>query len=208
MSTNVPTVERARLARPTTRIRTIRTVLIVILVAVASIPLVALWKAFGPHTSFAPDFTLTDQDSRPFTLSAQRGRPVVLFFGYTHCPDACPTTLAHLAQAVRNPDVPRDVRIAFVTVDPFRDTPPVLKRYVRIFNPAFVGLTGTLNQLKPVYAAYDTWREPVPAIHGPDNYFMAHGTAIYYIGRDGALKGLGHWDDALAVIIHDLKGYQ
>ena len=169
---------------------------------------IALWKALGPRTAFAPDFTLTDQDAHSFTLSAQRGHPVVLFFGYTHCPDACPTTLAHLARAVRDPQAPRDVRVAFVTVDPDRDSPAALKRYVRIFNPAFVGLTGSLRTLDPVYSHYHTWREAWPAHHGPNDYFMAHGVAIYYIGRNGALNGLGHWDDDVPTLVHDLKGYQ
>jgi len=114
--------------RPRPSARTIRIALITLLIAVALIPLTALWGAFGPFAHLAPDFTLTDQDGRPFTLSAQRGHPVVLFFGYTHCDDACPTTLAHLAQALRAPGVPADVTVAFITVDPTRDTPAVLKR--------------------------------------------------------------------------------
>ena len=207
MSTNL-TALRARFAFPTTRVRRIRFVLVVTLIAVASIPLIALWKAFGPQTTYAPDFTLTDQDSHPFTLSSERGHPVVLFFGYTHCPDACPTTLAHLARAVRNPSVPSDVRVAFITVDPERDSPRAMKRYVRIFNPRFIGLTGRLATLDPVYEAYHTWREAWPAKHGRNNYFMAHGVAIYYIDRDGVLSGLGHWDDDIPILVHDLKGYQ
>jgi protein SCO1/2 len=207
VSTNAH-ARNAPISRSATRIRITRFVLIATLIAVAAIPLVALWKAFGPHTTYAPDFTLTDQDSHPFTLSGERGRPVVLFFGYTHCPDACPTTLAHLARAVRNPAVPRDVRIAFITVDPQRDSPQTLKRYVRLFNSAFVGLTGTLRALDPVYSACHTWREAWPVNHGPNDYFMAHGVTIYYIGRDGTLRGLGHWDDSVAALVHDLKGYQ
>lgn len=182
--------------------------LVLALAAVAAIPLTALWQAFGPKGNVAPDFTLTDQHGLAFTLSAQRGHPVVLFFGYTHCPDACPTTLAHLAKAVTSPSVPADVRVAFITVDPYRDSPAVLKRYVALFNPSFRGLTGSLATLNPIYSAYHSWRQAVPVRHGPDNYSMAHGTTIYYIGRSGALNGIGHWDDDTPTMLVDLKEYQ
>jgi protein SCO1/2 len=182
--------------------------LIVIVVALVAPGVGVVWHVFAPPKNYAPDFTLVDQDARPFTLSAQRGHPMVLFFGYTHCPDACPLTLAHLARALRSTEVPRDARVAFITVDPFRDTPAAMKRYVDIYRLNFIGLTGSLSALQPVYDAYHTWRQAVPATHGPSNYSMAHGTAIYYIGRDGSLKGFGNWDDPISSIVHDLKEFQ
>jgi protein SCO1/2 len=182
--------------------------LVVLLAAVAAIPLAALWQAFGPKPNLAPDFTLTDQAGRPFTLSALRGVPVVLFFGYTHCPDTCPATLAKLAQAVRSPAAPRDVRVAFVTVDPDRDSPAALARYLRLFDPRFTGLTGTFQILDPVYSAYHVWREDVPVDHGRDDYSVAHGAALYFIGRSGAIRGFGSWEDDTPVMIHDLKEFQ
>jgi protein SCO1/2 len=182
--------------------------LAVLLLLVVAFPVTAIAHGLSNRVAEAPDFALTDQDGRPFVLSDQRGRPVVLFFGYTHCPDACPTTLAHLAKAAHAAGVPGDLRVAFITVDPARDSPAALKRYMRVFDPAFTGLTGSQKALDPVYTAYDTWRQPVPVEHGPDNYFVAHGTTIYYIGRDGSLKGLGNWDDEPAVIAHALKEYQ
>jgi protein SCO1/2 len=191
-----------------TRTRTISILLVVALVAVAAIPLAALWKAFGPKASTAPDFTLIDQNGRPFTLSALHGHPVVLFFGYTHCPDVCPTTLAHIARAVRTPGVPNDVHVAFITVDPQRDSPALLRRYIALFDPRFIGLTGSLNQLDPVYSAYHTWRQAIPAGSNKGDYLMAHGTSVYYIGRDGALRGIGDWNDDTASIAHDLITWQ
>jgi protein SCO1/2 len=167
-----------------------------------------LWQAFGPRAPAAPDFTLIDQAGKPFTPSAQRGHPVALIFGYTHCPDVCPTTLAHAAPAFHTPDVPQDARLAFITVDPYRDSPAVLGRYIRLFDPAFVGLTADLNVLDPVYANYYTWRQAVPVHHGEDDYSMAHGTTIYYIGRSGSLNGFGHWDDSIETIAHGLKRFQ
>jgi protein SCO1/2 len=182
--------------------------LVLLLVAVAAIPLAALWQAFGPKANLAPDFTLTDQAGRPFRLSALRGVPVVLFFGYTHCPDTCPATLAKLAQAVRSSDAPRDVRVALITVDPARDSPTVLGRYLHVFDPRFIGLTGTFQTLDPVYSAYHTWREDVPVNHNGTDYSVAHGAALYYIGRSGAIQGYGSWADDTPLIVHDLKEFQ
>jgi protein SCO1/2 len=182
--------------------------LVLLLIAVTAIPLAALWQAFGPKPNLAPDFTLTDQTGRPFTLSALRGAPVLLFFGYTHCPDTCPTTHAKLAQAVRSPAAPRDVRVAFITVDPGRDSPTVLARYLHMFDSRFIGLTGTFQTLDPVYSAYHTWREDVPVHHSGTDYAVAHGAALYYIGRNGAIRGFGSWADDTPLIVHDLKEYQ
>jgi protein SCO1/2 len=181
---------------------------VVLLATVAAIPIAALWQAFGPKPNLAPDFTLTDQTGRPFTLSALRGVPVVLFFGYTHCPDTCPTTLAKLAQAVRSPAAPRDIRVAFVTVDPARDSPTALARYLHLFDRRFIGLTGTFTTLDPVYSAYHVWREDVPVDHAGGDYSVAHGAALYFIGRSGAIRGYGSWADDTSLMIHNLKEFQ
>ena len=190
------------------RARLLTLCLIAFLVALSAIPLIALYHAFAPKVVLAPDFTLVDQDGRPFTLSALRGHPVALFFGYTHCPDECPTTLAHLAQAIKAPGVPSDVHVAFLTVDPERDSPRVLKRYVSLFDPHFIGLTGTRRVMDPVYAGYHVWTQAVPVHHGPNDYSVAHGTTIYYIARDGSIKGLGSWDDDTPQIARAFQEFQ
>jgi protein SCO1/2 len=105
--------------------RRIAGLLILALAAVIAIPLIALYHAFSPKPDRAPDFTLTDQDAKPFTLSSLQGHPVALLFGYTHCPDACPTALAKLARVIHSPDAPPGIRVVFVTVDRARDTPAV-----------------------------------------------------------------------------------
>ncbi len=156
----------------------------------------------------APDFTLVDQDARPFALSNLRGHPVVLFFGYAHCPDVCPTTLARLAQALRSPGAPSDTRVVFVTVDPERDSPAVLKRYVHLFDPEFIGLSGSAQALDGVYAAYHVLRQIVPGERGRGEYSVSHGTTVFYVGRDGRLNGVGNWDDAPLQIAHDIKQFQ
>jgi protein SCO1/2 len=188
--------------------RRIAALLIFALAAVSAIPLTALYHAFSPQPDRAPDFTLTDQDAKPFTLSSLQGHPVALFFGYTHCPDACPTALAKLARVIHAPDAPTDIRVVFVTVDRARDTPAVLKRYVRLFDPAIVGVTGSQQALDPVYAAYHAWYMAVPVNHGPNNYSVAHGTRIYYVARDGSMKGFGDYADAPAQMIHAFKELQ
>jgi protein SCO1/2 len=102
---------------------------------------------------------------------------------------------------VHTPGVARDIRVAFITVDPKRDSAQTLKRYVGLFDPTFIGLTGDLRSLNPVYAAYHTLRRAVPGggnrtggNRTQDSF--EHGTTIYYIGRNGSIDGLGQWDDA------------
>ena len=119
-----------------------------------------------------------------------RGHPVVVFFGYTHCPDVCPTTLAHLAKAIHSPTTSADKHVVFITVDPDRDSPGVLKRYVRLFDPQFIGLTGSLKGLAPVYAAYHMLRQAVPVNHGPNDYSIVS------------------WDDDTLELTQDLKRFQ
>ena len=103
----------------------------------------------------AKDFTLTGSGGKPVRLSDFQGKLVVLYFGYTYCPDVCPTTLAELAQAMRKLGKKADqVQVIMVTVDPDRDTPEHLAEYVAFFNPNFVGLSGTPDQIAAAAAAY------------------------------------------------------
>ena len=162
---------------------------------------------FTPGYENAPDFTLQAQGGERFTLSDQRGHPVVLFFGYTHCPDVCPTTLANLAHAVRARGLGDRVRVAFVTVDPRRDTPSVLRRYVALFDPHFVGLTGSRAQLDTVFDDYHVWSKEVPSGGAAGEYFMSHSTTVYFIDRDGRLRGLGDWNDSPGALQRDLRTY-
>src|ERR1700742_3280093 len=93
------------------------------------------------NTQFGSDFSLPDTDGKVRTLADYKGKAVVLFFGYTHCPDVCPTTMAELSQALQKlGDDGKRVQVLMVTVDPARDTAPLLGQYVAAFNPSFVGL--------------------------------------------------------------------
>jgi protein SCO1/2 len=139
-------------------------------------------------------------------LADQRGHEVVLFFGYTHCPDVCPATMAQLARVYRTltPAQRERVRVAFVTVDPGRDNPPTLKRYMALFNPAFVGLTGTERQLDPVYDAYHVWHQKLAGTKA-SGYLVSHGSSVYLIDPNGDLRVLHDWQDPASAIAADVK---
>jgi protein SCO1/2 len=190
-------------ARP--RDRAVAALLIVMLIALSAIPLAALWRAFGPSADAAPDFSLTDGDGHPFRLRSLRGRPAIIFFGYTHCPDTCPTVLARLARAVHSAGLANDIRVALITVDPQRDSPAVLKKYVRLFDPGFIGLTGSPAALAPVYSAYGVRRSAVPDGAGQSGYTLQHSTTVYYVGRDGLTKAFGQADDDVPHITRRLQ---
>jgi protein SCO1/2 len=154
--------------------------------------------------NLAPDFTLTDQSGRPFTLSAQRGKSVALFFGYTHCPDECPTTLAHLEAAVRSlGSAASGVEPIFITVDPARDSPAVLKKYVSLFGTNLVGLTGSPAALQQTYAEYHIFFQKLPESAGV--YDVAHSSALVYIDAAGRLRGYGDSSDDVPDIAARLR---
>ncbi len=115
-------------------------------------PTVQLQRAtqLGDAARPLPDFELQDQDERAFSQAQLRGRWTLIFFGYTYCPDICPLTLAELKRAYAQLEATpykTDTQVVFVSVDPQRDTPTILKRYVRHFHPSFTGVTGTQQQL-------------------------------------------------------------
>ncbi|HSJ58529.1 MAG TPA: SCO family protein, partial [Anaerolineae bacterium] len=122
-----------------------------------------------------PDFELVDQAGAPWRLSDHRGDVVLLFFGYTSCPDVCPTTLATWRSVHEQlGDEAQRVRFVFVTVDPERDTPEHLGRHVNVFNPDFVGLTGDPNDLAAVYDIFDVYYEKVDVPQSALGYLIDH----------------------------------
>ncbi len=146
----------------------------------------------------AADFTLQNDASVPWTLSAQHGKAVVLTFGYTHCADTCPLTLAKLTKAAQSLG-PRsaDVEIAFVTVDPRRDTPAALHAFLQKIGGGIVGLTGTPQQIDAVERAYHVWAQRVPGRRGSDDYDDAHASAIFFIDAHGNVKSLHDDSDSV-----------
>ena len=103
----------------------------------------------------APELTLTDHNGQPFTMSSQRGKVVLLYFGYVNCPDECPLTMAHQKLALESlGDRARNVQVIMVSTDPARDTALALKQYMEHFDPSFLGLTGTIPELQKAWKDY------------------------------------------------------
>jgi protein SCO1/2 len=155
----------------------------------------------------APAFTLTDQTGQPWNLASQRGERIALYFGYTHCPDDCPMTLAKLSHAIAELGAAgRNAEIVFVTVDPRRDTPARLTSYVRHFHGArIVGLTGTPAQLQRVYAAYHVWARRAPASNPKGGYDVEHASPVFLIDANGDLRVIHDDADARSAFVHDLR---
>lgn len=128
----------------------------------------------------ALEFRLTDEDGRDVTERIFEGRPVAMYFGFTNCPDVCPTTLARLSAAVRRLPAPMgdELRLAFVSVDPGRDDPAQLARYTGAFSDNMLGLTGTHNQLKALTRRYRiTYGYEEPDADG--DYEVSHSSAVF-----------------------------
>lgn len=153
-----------------------------------------------------PEMALRDHAGRPFGFEDNRGRVVLVFFGYTRCPDVCPLTLATFRDVHRalGRDAAR-VRFVFVTVDPEQDTPPVLDQYIRLFNPEFIGITGTPAELRPVYDFFRAAFKKVPAPGSAVGYLMAHSVNVAVIDRQGRWRlDLNHNAPA-ADMTHDIR---
>jgi protein SCO1 len=129
-------------------------------------------------------FNLVDQDGRGFTDQDLKGRPFLVFFGFTHCPDVCPTALFELSELMRalGPDADR-TRVLFITVDPERDTPAVMKDYLSSFDRHLIGLTGDPAAIGAVAKAYRVYFKKVPLDQG--GYTMDHTAIIYLMDREG-----------------------
>ena len=137
----------------------------------------------------APDFGLTDQDGQSARLSALRGKLVLMTFGFTHCPNVCPTTLANLAAICRGLPMREQerVRVLFVTVDPARDTPGALKDYVGFYAKGFSGLTGSVDDIARVAKAYGVYYEAVlqDSRVAANYYTVNHSAYVYLINPEG-----------------------
>lgn len=130
-------------------------------------------------------FTLTDEDGQTLTGEQLKGRPFALYFGFTQCPDVCPTSMLEMASIMAELGaIARDFRVYFVTVDPERDPPDVLKAYTESFDPRIIGLTGTADQIAEVARAYRAFYRRVPTEHA---YTMDHTATIYLMNAEGRL---------------------
>ena len=129
-------------------------------------------------------FRLVDQDGRPITDQDMKGEPLLVFFGYTHCPDVCPTTLFEISEVLRamGPDADR-VHALYITVDPERDTAAVMKDYLSSFDPHLRGATGDAKAIESVEKAYHVYAKKVPT--GDGEYSMDHTALVYLMDKQG-----------------------
>jgi protein SCO1/2 len=177
---------------------------------------VALYIIFTTPASFrgttyvepfpaAADFSITRADGSVFQMAEQKGHITLLFFGFTNCPDVCPTTLAELNQAMAQlGGSSEQIQVVLITVDPARDTPEKIQQYVAQFNPSFIGLSGSQPELEKIWADYGVYREIVgdPA---SDDYDVEHTARITLVDADGNLRLSYGTDVPVEDIVHDLK---
>ncbi len=150
-------------------------------------------------------FSLTDASGQAVHASHYAGKIDLLYFGYTHCPDVCPLTLATVAQALKKlgPRAANQINMLFVSVDPKRDPPRVLKRYVKAFGPHIVGLTGTQSQLQDLTKRYRVaYRYGKP--DGDGNYVVYHSAAIFVFDPSGKVRLVMNYKDGATAMAHDL----
>ena len=154
---------------------------------------------------FARDFRLTDHNGHVRTLADFRGKVVAIFFGYTHCPDVCPTTLSDFAAALKllGGQAGR-VQVIFVTLDPQRDTPEILKEFVPAFNPTFLGMYTDPETLKQLAKEYKVVYQKT-SVKAADDYLIDHSAGTYIYDPNGHLRLLMPYGSGPEVIAHDLK---
>lgn len=166
--------------------------LIIIAAFAASLALglaLTLWLMGGPRgvtaaSTIGGPFQLVDQSGQAVTEKNLQGKPTIVFFGFTHCPDVCPTALFEMSEILRamGKDANR-VNAYFVSVDPERDTPEIMKSYLSSFDPNLKGLTGSPEQVAGVISAYRVYAKKVPLKDG--DYTMDHTALIYLMDREG-----------------------
>jgi len=138
----------------------------------------------GPSVSaIGGPFTLQTGDGKAFSDADLRGEPFLVFFGYTHCPDVCPTTLSQISEILRALGPDAKIRVLFITVDPERDTPQLMADYAGSFDPRIVGLSGDRAAVDKVMRAYRVYARKADDKNG--NYTMDHSALVYLMGRDG-----------------------
>ncbi len=154
---------------------------------------------------YAKDFALTDHTGKPRTLADFRGKVVVIFFGYTQCPDVCPTTMAGLVETLKllGGDA-KKVQVLFITVDPERDTPQLLAQYVPAFDPSFIGLYGDQQAIAKTAQAFHVFYQKQPG-SSPTSYTVDHSTGNYVFDPQGRLRLYFANGEKPAQMANDLK---
>lgn len=158
---------------------------------------------------FSGDFSLTDHNGKPRSSTEFRGRYMLIFFGYTHCPSICPTNLQHMAEALQHlgPKA-RAIQPIFITIDPKRDTPAILKDYMSHFGDNFLALTGTEAQIKSVARQYRVHRRKVIEDKtAPEDYLVDHSSLTLLLGPDGKFRTLFPHDTNGQIMAERMQKY-
>ncbi len=152
----------------------------------------------------APEFSLRGSDGAELKLARYRGKLVLLVFGFTNCPEVCPTTLATLAEARKTLGAEAAaVQVVYVTVDPERDDVTRIRQYLGAFDPGFIGGTGNPDALAAVRKSYGVAAEKVARPGG--GYGMSHSSSVYLIDREGRLRAMMPYGHEAKDFVHDLK---
>lgn len=154
---------------------------------------------------YAQGFSLTDHTGKRRTLADFKGKVVFLFFGFTQCPDVCPTTMIEMANVLKElgPQA-KDVQVLFVTVDPERDTRELLSQYVPAFHPSFIGLYGTPDETAKMAKDFKVFYAKSPGT-SPDNYSIDHTAGSYVFDREGRIRLFVRHGKGAAPIAQDIK---
>lgn len=191
-----------------------------ILAGLAAIALVVLavlaWQIWQKQNTFrgseitpsppAAAIELQRADGSPFSLRAQQGRVVLVYFGFTNCPDFCPGTLAKFQQVQRRlGDLAAEVDFVFVTTDPQRDTPEAAAAYAEYYGPAFIGLSGSEDELRPIWEGYYVGRLIVPMPESALGYTVNHSTRVYVVDTHGNLRLTFPFEMKADDMAHDVR---
>lgn len=150
-------------------------------------------------------FAMTGQDGRTITDADLKGHPTLIFFGYTHCPDFCPTTLTQISSVFKEMGSDKKIEALFVTIDPQRDTPETMKTYLESFDPRIIGLTGNEAQTRAVAKAYKVFFKK----EGPANgdYTMDHTGVVYLMDKNGRFVSAFNLDQPAKQAAGELARY-
>ncbi len=207
MATHVSTVRSAgRLA--VAALQTVRLARVLLLMAFAAVCIATASTTpvrAQARGSLGPSFELTDHTGKPFSSAALAGQPYAIFFGFTHCPDVCPTTLLEMSNDLRALGADADrLRIVFVTVDPEQDTPEQLRQYLASFDPRIVGLTGSEAQVAAVAKGWNAFHNKIPEADG--TYTIVHSAYVYLMDRSNHLAGTMGFQESEDEQVAKLRG--
>ena len=154
--------------------------------------------------AFGRDFHLVDHNGKPRTLADFRGKVVTVFFGFTHCPDACPTTMVEMAGVMKELGPGADqLQVLFITVDPERDTQKLLSQYVPSFHPSFLGLYGDAEATARTAKAFKVFYQKRP-VEGA-GYSVDHSAGTYVLDREGRVRLFAQYGAGAPALLHDIR---